>query len=82
LRIPRDLSADQLINLLIKKLDFAVTRQVGSYIRLCTNYTGEEYRITIPNHSFIKIGTLNAILNEIANYLGINKDELIKKLFA
>lgn len=80
-RIPRDLSADNLIKLLIKYFDYKVTRQVGSHIRLETDYVGKDHQLTIPNHSPIKIGTLNSILNDIASYLGISKIDLIGKIF-
>lgn len=37
--------------------------------------------ITIPDHASIKIGTLSKIVKEIANYLRIDKESLIKELF-
>lgn len=80
-RIPRDLTAEDLIKLLIKHFDYKVTRQIGSHIRLRTNYCGHDHQITIPNHAPIKIGTLNSILNEIAVYLGISKVNLVDKIF-
>jgi hypothetical protein len=40
---------------------------------------GYEHRITIPDHSYLKIGTLN---NNIAEYLKIPKERLINELFS
>ena len=39
-----------------------------------------DHSITIPNHDSIKVGTLSAILAELAAVLNIEKDELIRKL--
>lgn len=37
--------------------------------------------ITIPNHNPIKVGTLSAILSDIANHFSKTKEELINELF-
>ncbi len=79
-KIPRDLSGQELIKLL-KSYGCETIRQSGSHIRLTSNYMGTKHDITIPDHIYLKIGTLNGILNDLANYLKINKDLLIKKLF-
>ena len=79
MKIPRDLSANDLIKLL-KKYEFVATRQTGSHIRLTSNLNGEHH-ITIPNHNPLKLGTLNAILNNVAIYLGIEKSKLLEELF-
>jgi len=62
------------------KFGYLSTRQSGSHIRLSTQQNGQHH-ITIPNHDPLKIGTLNAILTEVAQHLGIPKQELIEKLF-
>ena len=35
----------------------------------------------MPYNDFIKIGTLNNILNDVASFIDIDKKELSKKLF-
>jgi predicted RNA binding protein YcfA (HicA-like mRNA interferase family) len=79
MKIPRDLSAADLIKSL-KIYGFEPTRQTGSHIRL-TSYLNGEHHITIPNHNPLKLGTLNAILNNVAAYTGLEKSELVVKLF-
>jgi predicted RNA binding protein YcfA (HicA-like mRNA interferase family) len=79
MKIPRDLSGNDLIRLL-RKYGFEQTRQTGSHIRLTTQREGE-FHITIPNHSPIKIGTLSAILSDIALHLKMTKEELMHELF-
>jgi len=79
-KIPRDLSGDELSKFL-RKYDYEVVRQTGSHIRLISVYKKTEHKITIPNHNPIKIGTLNNILNDVAEYLKIPKQVLISQLF-
>jgi len=39
------------------------------------------HHITIPNHNPIKIGTLSAIINDIASDFNKSKEELVKILW-
>lgn len=75
-KIPRNLSAKKLINNL-GKWQYKISRKRGDHIRLTSNFMGYKHHITIPNHNPIKVGTLNAILKDIASYLKINKDDLL-----
>jgi predicted RNA binding protein YcfA (HicA-like mRNA interferase family) len=79
MKIPRNLTGKDLIRSL-KKLGYLPTRQSGSHIRLST-MVNSEHHITIPNHSPLKIGTLSAILNDIAMHHGLSKAELINLIF-
>jgi predicted RNA binding protein YcfA (HicA-like mRNA interferase family) len=79
MKIPRDISSDNIIQLL-KKYDYKITRRTGSHIRLTSNLKGIEHHITIPRHKDLKVGTINSILNDISKYLEINKEILIKSL--
>ena len=60
-------------------LGYTVTRQTGSHIRPTTQNQGQHH-ITIPNHSPIKVGTLNAILRDIADHFGLSRDELLDQI--
>ncbi|MFH1288437.1 MAG: type II toxin-antitoxin system HicA family toxin [bacterium] len=79
-KIPRDISGKELIQIL-KKYGYKNIRETGSHIRLVSNFREFEHKITIPDHQFIKIGTLNNILKDIADYLKISKEKLIQELF-
>jgi len=79
-KIPRDISGTSLAKLLDKKYGYIQTRQTGSHIRLTTQLNGEHH-ITIPNHDPIKLGTLSAILFDIAVHQGKTKDQVINELF-
>mgnify|MGYP001557971124 CR=1 FL=1 len=79
-RIPRDISGRKLAKLL-KKYDYKIVRETGNHIRLVSSFKANEHKITIPDHKQVKIGTLNNILNEVADYLKISKEKLIRELF-
>ena len=79
MRIPRDLSGDDLASLL-KRYDYVVTRQSGSHMRLTTQ-RGGEHHVTIQRHKALRVGTLSNILNDVAQHLGIDREDLAKSLF-
>jgi predicted RNA binding protein YcfA (HicA-like mRNA interferase family) len=79
MKIPRDLNSDDIIKLL-KPFGYKSTRQTGSHIRLATEEKGQHH-ITVPNHDHIKIGTLSAILGEVAHHLNIPKQDFLQTLF-
>jgi len=80
LKLPRDLKAEELINLL-RRYGYQVTRQSGSHIRLTSTITGTEHHITVPQHNPLKPGTLSGIIDDVAAYLKIERKELIQRLF-
>ncbi len=79
MKLPRDISADDLIGLL-KGFGYVVVRQTGSHIRLTTLQNGEHH-LTIPRHDPLRVGTLAALLSETAVHLGLSRDEFLKQLF-
>ncbi|MCE7920938.1 MAG: hypothetical protein DCC59_02870 [Chloroflexi bacterium] len=79
MRLPRDLSGERLATAL-RKYGYQVTRQAGSHMRLTTQQGGEHH-ITIPRHDPLRLGTLNAIMRDVAEHLGFSRDELIESLF-
>lgn len=79
MRLPRDLSSQKLIKAL-GRFGYVVDRQTGSHIRLTTEENGEHH-LTVPAHDPIKIGTLNAILRDVASHVGLSREELLKELF-
>jgi predicted RNA binding protein YcfA (HicA-like mRNA interferase family) len=60
---------------------YQVIRQTGSHLRPASNERGFEHHITILSHRELKVGTLSAILSEIAEYLEMDRDNLTAKLF-
>ena len=80
MRLPRDLSGVDLARALAA-LGYAETRQTGSHVRLTTTEHGEHH-ITIPRHESLRIGTVAAILAEVADHFGLSREALVERLFA
>lgn len=79
MRLPRDLSGEELTDLL-GRYGYEVTRQTGSHMRLTTT-RGGEHHITIPHHKSLRVGTLSAVLRDVAEHLGISRQALQETLF-
>lgn len=79
MRLPRDLGGEELAALL-GQYGYKVTRQTGSHMRLTTTQQGEHH-VTIPCHKSLRVGTLSAILRDVADHLGLLRQELVEELF-
>lgn len=79
MRVPRDLSGADLVKRL-ERMGYGVTRQTGSHLRLTSAAHGEHH-VTIPDHDPLRMGTLAAILAEVAAHRGITRDDLLHQLF-
>lgn len=80
MKLPRDISGARLAAAL-SRLGYRVDRQSGSHVRLTTQ-SPREHHVTIPAHDPIKIGTLNAILRDVAAHAGLDREALLQRLFA
>ncbi len=78
MRLPKDLSSDELSTLLAK-YGYQKTRQTGSHIRLTTTANGVHH-ITIPAHKQIRIGTLNSVLKDVAHHFDLEWSSFIEEL--
>ncbi len=79
MNLPRNLTGRELAKAL-EKLGYAITRQKGSHIRLTTEVHGVHH-LTIPDHRPIKLGTLSAILRDVAAHHHLERDEMLRSLF-
>jgi len=78
MRLPRDMGGEELA-VLLRQYGYEVTRQTGSHLRL-TTLRGGEHHVTIPRHQSLRVGTLNAILKDVAQHFEMERDELIASL--
>lgn len=79
MKLPRDVSGEGLIKALAR-LGYRVTRQSGSHVRLtCDKPT--QHHITVPHHDSLRVGTLAAILNDVASHHGMQREALLERLF-
>lgn len=79
MRLPRDLSGSDLAQPL-SNLGYSITRQTGSHLRLTTQQHGEHH-LTIPQHDPLRVGTLSAILADVADHFKITREQLLNRLF-
>ena len=79
MRLPRDLNGAELVKAL-GRLGYRVTRQTGSHVRL-TSEEPTPHHVTVPAHDPLKIGTLAAILGDVALHLKIEREDLLRRLF-
>ena len=79
MKLARDMGGDELAALL-GRYGYNITRQTGSHMRLTSTSRGFEHHLTIPRHRPLRVGTLSSIINEIAAYLEIERQELVDDL--
>lgn len=79
MKLPRDMDVPELIKAL-QRIGYHVVRQSGSHIRLQTEKP-QPHALTVPKHSPLKLGTLSAILSDVAGQRDLSKDALLRLLF-
>lgn len=79
MKLPRDLSGIQLVKAL-GRIGYVTTRQTGSHLRL-TVASPSEHHVTVPVHDPLRVGTLAAILADVATHQEMSRDELLDRLF-
>lgn len=79
MKLPRDLSGRQVVQTLCRDWAYRVVHQQGSHIVLETDKPGHQ-RLAVPDHSILRIGTLNSILRAVSRHKGIDRDTLLRSL--
>ena len=79
MKIPRDLAGSDLVKALCKHWGYRQVHQEGSHIILQTDEPSHQ-RIPIPNHAFLRIGTLNSILRMVAIHKRVDKQDVLDSL--
>jgi len=79
MRIPRDLSGQDLVHALCCKWGYRIIHQAGSHMVLETEDPSHQ-RLAIPSHKSIRVGTLNAILRSVAKHKGIEREAILESL--
>jgi predicted RNA binding protein YcfA (HicA-like mRNA interferase family) len=77
MKLPRNLSGNNLARHLCKNWGYVQIHQVGSHIILQTSVPAH-HRIAVPAHNPLRIGTLNAILASVASHKGVGKEKILK----
>jgi predicted RNA binding protein YcfA (HicA-like mRNA interferase family) len=78
LKLPRDWSGPELARRL-SRIGYSMTRQTGSHMRLAIDAPGP-HQVTVPRHDSLRVGTLAAILDDVAANLQITREDLLARL--
>ena len=81
MRLPRDVSDDELARLLRRRYGYQFVRQRGSHMRMTTTVRGTQRHVSIPRHRYVNIRLLRLILSDVADYIGLTQDEIRRELF-
>jgi predicted RNA binding protein YcfA (HicA-like mRNA interferase family) len=76
-KLPRDLCGRDLAAHLCRCWGYQKVNQAGSHIILQTESPGH-HRLSVPDHSPLRIGTLNAILRQVAAAKGVARETILK----
>jgi predicted RNA binding protein YcfA (HicA-like mRNA interferase family) len=79
MRLPRDIAGRDLARAL-GVFGYEVVRQSGSHIRL-TSRLEPQHHLTIPDNAALRVGTLAAVVADVAAHHGLRRDEVLDRLF-
>ena len=81
MKIPRDISGNEVVTLLRRHYGYHVTRQSGSHMQLTSTIRGAEGHISVPRHRQLRVGTLSVIVSLVADYLETEPEQVRRELF-
>ena len=81
MRLPRDMSGEDLAALLRRHFGYRLVRQRGSHMTLTATIGGVSHSLTVPRHRVLRVGTLSGIVADVAGHLGMTRDEARVELF-
>jgi predicted RNA binding protein YcfA (HicA-like mRNA interferase family) len=79
MKIPRDVSGQDLVNALCRQWSYHVVHQRGSHVVLETEEPSH-HRIAVPAHKTLRVGTMNGILRSVATHKGVDRREILRSL--
>ena len=81
MKLPRDLSGIEVARRLARHYGYRVMRSRGSHMTVTLTAEGNEHQVTVPRHRDVRIGTLDAIIADVAAFLGLPKQAVRDTLF-
>ena len=79
MRLPRDLTGREFVSALCRDWGYRKIHQVGSHIIIETD-SPRAHRLSVPDHSPLRLGTLNALLRAVSAHKGVSRDEILATL--
>ena len=82
MKLPRDLSGTEIARRLAHHYGYRVTRSRGSHMTVTLTAEGDQqHQVTRPRHRDVRIGELDAIIADVAAFLGLPKQAMRDTLF-
>ena len=81
MKLPRDLSGQQLAKLLRRHYGYSLVRRKGSHMMLTAVVKGIEHSIIVPFHKQLNVDTLASILADVAQAHEVAQGIVRTKLF-
>ncbi len=81
MRLPRDLSGNEVARLLARHYGYRVARTRGSHMTLTLTVGADSHSVTVPRHRDVRVGTLDAIAGDVATFLRLSKRDVRETLF-
>ena len=81
MKLPRDLSGTEVARRLARHYGYRVTRSRGSHMTVTLTAGGDQHQVTVPRHRDVWIGTLDALIADVATFLGLPKQAVRDTLF-
>ena len=81
MKLPRDLSGSEVVRRLARHYGYRVTRSRGSHMTATLTAGGDQHQVTVPRHREVRVGTLDAIIVDVAALLGLPKQAVRETLF-
>ena len=79
MKLPRDVSGRRLVAALTRSWGYRQVNRVGSHIILETDEP-THHRLSVPDHDFLRIGTLNGILRAVALVKRVSREDILALL--
>lgn len=80
MKLPRNIDGDELAGRL-ERYGYRITHQTGSHQRLSVEKDGKVHDLTIPRHKPLRVGTLHAVLKDVARSEGKSREDVLSELF-
>ena len=81
MKLPRALSGAEVARRFAGHYRYRVTRSRGSHMTMTLTAGGDEHQVTVPRHRELRVGTLDAIIADLAAVLDLPKQDVRDTLF-
>jgi hypothetical protein len=75
-KLPRELNGRDLARVLCARWAYRRVNQVGSHIVVLQTETPQHHRLSVPDHRPLRIGSLNAMLRQVAAAKGVAREDI------